>query len=67
LNFIQTLTHLAPLSIFVDVVDITAKSVVMVEDVFEFMQNRPNLEGFKGFSVFFYGIFEGIGMVLPVE
>ncbi|WJX55932.1 Amino acid transporter avt3a [Trifolium repens] len=73
LNSIKTLTHLAPLSIFADAVDITAKSVVMVEDVFEFMQNRPNLEAFKGFSVFFYGIgvavyaFEGIGMVLPLE
>ncbi|GAU28109.1 hypothetical protein TSUD_223500 [Trifolium subterraneum] len=73
LNSIKTLTHLAPLSIFADAVDITAKSIVMVEDVFEFMQNRPNLEAFKGFSVFFYGIgvavyaFEGIGMVLPLE
>jgi proton-coupled amino acid transporter len=73
LNSIKTLTHLAPLSIFADAVDITAKSVVMVEDVFEFMQNIPNLEAFKGFSVFFYGIgvavyaFEGIGMVLPLE
>jgi len=73
LNSIKTLTHLAPLSIFADVVDISAKSVVMVEDVFVFMQNKPNLEAFKGFGVFFYGIgvavyaFEGIGMVLPLE
>ncbi|CAL5188270.1 unnamed protein product [Lathyrus oleraceus] len=73
LNSIKTLTHLAPLSIFADAVDITAKSVVMVEDVFVFVKNRPSLEAFKGFSVFFYGIgvavyaFEGIGMVLPLE
>ncbi|KAJ1403843.1 Amino acid transporter, transmembrane domain [Sesbania bispinosa] len=73
LNAIPTLTHLAPLSIFADAVDIAAKSVVMVEDVFVFVQNRPALEAFKGFSVFFYGIgvavyaFEGIGMVLPLE
>ncbi|KAL5100066.1 hypothetical protein RYX36_004393 [Vicia faba] len=73
LNLIKTLTHLAPLSIFADAVDISAKSVVMVEDVFVFMNNRPSLDSFKGFSVFFYGIgvavyaFEGIGMVLPLE
>ncbi|XP_061346085.1 amino acid transporter AVT3C-like [Gastrolobium bilobum] len=73
LNSIRTLTHLAPLSIFADVVDISAKSAVMVEDVFVFLKNRPALETFRGFSVFFYGIgvavyaFEGIGMVLPLE
>nr|KYP36576.1 Proton-coupled amino acid transporter 1 [Cajanus cajan] len=73
LNAIPTLTHLAPLSIFADVVDITAKSVVMVEDVFVFMKNRPHLEAFGGWSMFFYGLgvavyaFEGIGMVLPLE
>ncbi|KAK1548978.1 hypothetical protein Q3G72_005946 [Acer saccharum] len=32
-NSIPTLTHLAPLSIFADVVDLGAMGVVMVEDV----------------------------------
>ncbi|XP_016201362.1 amino acid transporter ANTL2 [Arachis ipaensis] len=73
LNSIKTLTHLAPLSIFADAVDLSAKGAVMVEEVFVFLKNRPNLEAFGGISVFFYGIgvavyaFEGIGMVLPLE
>ncbi|PWA48294.1 transmembrane amino acid transporter family protein [Artemisia annua] len=73
LNSIPTLTHLAPLSIFADVVDIGAMGVVMVEEVMIYLNTRPVLEAFGGFSVFFYGIgvavyaFEGIGMVLPLE
>ncbi|XVF16040.1 hypothetical protein REPUB_Repub09cG0207300 [Reevesia pubescens] len=73
LNSIATLTRLAPLSIFADVVDLGAIGVVMVEDVWFFMKNRPVLKAFGGFSVFFYGLgvavysFEGVGMILSLE
>ncbi|XP_016457348.1 amino acid transporter AVT3B-like [Nicotiana tabacum] len=73
LNSIPSLTLLAPLSIFADVVELGAMGVVMVEDVMVYLKSSHVLEAFGGFSVFFYGLgvavyaFEGVGMVLPLE
>ncbi|KAJ0010203.1 hypothetical protein Pint_34096 [Pistacia integerrima] len=73
LNSIASLTHLAPLSIFADIVDLGAIGVVMMEDVIVFEKRRPEVQAFAGWSIFFYGIgvvlytFEGVGLILPLE
>lgn len=73
LNSIPTLTHLAPLSIFADVVDVGAMGVVMIKDVSIFFKNTPSVDPLGSLSMFFYGLgvavyaFEGVGMVLPIE
>jgi hypothetical protein len=58
-NIIQTLTHMAPFSVLVNVVDIATMLIVMVEDVFLHLKNIPNLEVFVGFSVISYGVGSG--------
>ncbi|KAI4297876.1 hypothetical protein L6164_037737 [Bauhinia variegata] len=73
LNSIATLTHLAPLSIFADVVDLGAIGVVLTQDLTQLLNHSPPVEAFGDLSMFFYSLgvavysFEGIGMVLPLE
>ncbi|KAJ0693032.1 putative amino acid transporter, transmembrane domain-containing protein [Helianthus annuus] len=73
LNAIPTLTLLAPLSIFADIVDVGAMGVVMVQDVAVFAKNTVDVHAFGSFPMFCYGLgvalfsFEGVGMALPLE
>lgn len=71
---IRTLTHLAPFSIFADIVDISAMLTVVVQDVLSILSTvGPDFQAFTGFSAIPYGVggaiyaFEGVSMILPLE
>lgn len=71
---IRTLTHLAPFSIFADIVDISAMLTVVVQDVLSILSTSgPDVQAFTGFSAIPYGVgvaiyaFEGVSMILPLE
>ncbi|XP_047312701.1 amino acid transporter AVT3C-like [Impatiens glandulifera] len=75
LNAIPSLTHLAPLSIFADLVQIIAMTDVIVNDVMVLSNgvNLPIENAIGGLSTFVYGLgvamysFEGAAMALPLE
>ncbi|GAB2282902.1 Amino acid transporter avt3c [Dionaea muscipula] len=73
LNSIPTLTHMASMSIFADVVQLGSMGVVMGEDMVVYLKSKPAVEAFGGWKVLFYCVgvcvyaFEGVGMVLPLE
>jgi proton-coupled amino acid transporter len=73
LNSIKTLTLLAPLSIFADVVDLGAIGVVVGQDVSVWLASHPPVAAFGATGALLYGIgvsvyaFEGVCMVLPLE